>query len=154
MSNEKLTIAELEKLTGEQIGVSDWFEVNQDRINAFADCTDDHQWIHVNPERSKKESPYKTTVAHGFLTLSLLSPMHLNASYIPVEATSVINYGLQSVRFMSPVKNGSRVRGIIKLQEVVPRGRNMYIIKTHNTIEIEGEKKAALIAELITLITV
>jgi len=154
MTIEKITLAELGALTGEQIGISDWFQVDQSRIDVFADCTNDHQWLHVDPIRCEQESPYKTTVAHGFLTLSLLSPMHLNASYIPIEAKSVINYGLESVRFMAPVKNGSRVRGVIKLQELTPRGRKMYLIKTHNTIEIEGEKKPALIAELITLITV
>ena len=154
MSQEKLSVEELAKLEGQEIGLSEWFLIDQNRINAFAECTNDHQWIHVNPDRCEKESPYEKTISHGFLTLSLLSPMHLTASYIPVEAKSVINYGLDAIRFMSPVKSGSRVRGRIKLIELKARGRNMYFIKTHNTIEIEGEKKAALTAELITLITV
>ncbi len=154
MSQQKLSIQQLTTLQGQEIGLSKWFLVDQKRIDAFAQCTDDHQWIHTDPIRCQQQSPYKTTIAHGFLTLSLLSPMHLTASYIPVEAKSVINYGLDAVRFMNPVKSGSRIRGRIKLIEVKARGRNMYFIKTHNNIEIEGEKKAALTAELITLITV
>lgn len=153
MSKQQLSVEDLSKLEGKEIGISEWFLVDQKRIDAFAECTNDHQWIHIDPERCAKESPYQTTISHGFLTLSLLSPMHLTASYIPVEAKSVINYGLDAIRFMSPVKTGSKVRGRIKLIEVKARGRNMYFIKTHNTIEIEGEKKAALTAELIMLIT-
>ncbi len=154
MTQKNMTIAELAKKVGEEVGISEWFTLDQNRINAFAECTDDHQWLHIDAARCENESPYGTTIAHGFLTLSLLSPMHLNASYIPVEAKSVINYGLDSIRFMSPVKNGSKVRGRIKLIELKPRGRKMYFIKTHNTIEIKDEKKAALTADLITLITV
>ncbi len=154
MNKQQITIEELSQKSGEIIGVSEWFTIDQNRINDFGSCTDDHQWIHVDPERCLTESPYKTTIAHGFLSLSLLSPIHLNASYMPMGTKQVINYGLDAIRFISPVKCGDRVRGHIKLIEVKPRGRTRYFIKTLNTIEIENEKKSALTAELITLITI
>ncbi len=151
------TVDPMEQLTkrvGEIIGVSDWFTIDQTRINDFGNCTNDHQWIHLDPKRCENESPYKTTIAHGFLSLSLLSPIHLDASYMPPETKQVINYGLDQIRFISPVKSGNRVRGHIELLEVTPRGRTRYFIKTLNTIEIEGEQKPALTAQLITLITI
>ncbi len=154
MTAKIISIDDFAEKIGEKIGVSEWFTITQDRIDAFGDCTEDHQWIHTDPERCEKESPYQTTIAHGFLSLALLSPIHLNADYMPVEVKQVINYGLDSIRFLSPVKTGSRVRGHIKLLELKPRGRNRYFVKTLNTIEIEGEKKLALSAELITLISV
>jgi acyl dehydratase len=154
MSKQQISIEELTQKSGEIIGVSEWFSIDQSRINDFGSCTDDHQWIHVDPARCETESPYKTTIAHGFLSLSLLSPIHLNASYMPIGTKQVINYGLDAIRFISPVKCGARVRGHIQLLEVKPRGRTRYFIKTLNTIEIENEKKPALTAELITLITI
>ena len=154
MSKQQITIEELSEKTGEIIGVSEWFVIDQNRINDFGSCTDDHQWLHLDPEKCATESPYKTTIAHGFLSLSLLSPIHLNASYMPIGTKQVINYGLDAIRFLSPVKSGARVRGHIKLLEVKPRGRTRYFIKTLNTIEIENEQKPALTAELITLITI
>ncbi|RMH42595.1 MAG: MaoC family dehydratase [Gammaproteobacteria bacterium] len=149
---QRLTLADLQQKVGQHLGTSDWILVDQARINAFADCTDDHQWIHVDEARAAKESPYGQTIAHGFLTLSLLSPIHMHANHIPIEAKQVINYGLDRVRFMNAVKSGQRIRGHVKLVEVKSRGRGMHFIKTENTIEIEGEKKPALTADLIVLI--
>ncbi len=154
MSQKKFTIDKLTNMVGQEIAQSEWMMINQQRIQAFGNCTDDHQWIHMDPEKAKSEGGYDGTIAHGFLTLSLLSPIHLNADYIPEEAKQVINYGLDKVRFMTPVKSGSRVRGKIELIECRPRGRNMYMITTKNIIEIENEKKPALTSELSTLITV
>jgi acyl dehydratase len=152
--DNRLTLAELADKVGEELGTSEWIVVDQERINAFAACTDDHQWIHVDEERARRESPYGATIAHGFLTLSLLSPIHMQSNHIPVEARQVINYGLDRVRFMNAVKAGQRIRGHVRLAECKSRGRGMYFIRTENTIEIENEKKPALTAELIVLIRV
>src|SRR5262245_16784265 len=92
---------------GREVGVSDWLTIDQDRINAFADCTDDHQWIHVDTERARRESPFGSTIAHGYLILSLLAPFHINTGVFPAETKQVINYGLDKVRFIAPVRAGS-----------------------------------------------
>jgi len=148
MKPHQYSIEELTNMVGQQITISDWMLLDQPRIQQFGQCTDDQQWIHMDPERAKKESPFEGTIAHGFLTLSLLSPIHLKADYLPKEATQIINYGLDKVRFMTPVKSGKRVRGIVELIEFRPRARNRYMITTKNTIEIEGEKRPALTSEL------
>lgn len=102
-------VDELKTLVGTPLNVSDWFEVTQDRVNTFADATNDHQWIHVDPERANKESPFRRTIAHGYLTLSLLSAMF--AQVLEVQGTSLaVNYGLNKVRFPAPVPVGSKVR--------------------------------------------
>lgn len=132
---------------GESVGTSDWILVDQDRINAFADCTEDHQFIHVNPEMAKA-TPLGGTVAHGFLTLSLLSPMMESAVEKPEVAMS-INYGFDKVRFLSFVKSGKRLRGHFKLIELVEKRPGQWQQKVEVTVEIEGEEKPALLAEWI-----
>ena len=138
---------ELKSLTGQQLGVSDWFEITQQRVNAFADGTNDHQWIHCDPERAKTESPYGTTVAHGFLTLSLV-PV-LIQQIIDIQGLKMmINYGLNRVRFPSPVKVGARVRMVCELLEVKDlRGSAQVTCK--QSFEIEGEARPACIAETV-----
>jgi acyl dehydratase len=134
---------------GQELGVTDWVVIDQDRIDRFADCTGDHQWIHVDVERAK-QSPYGTTVAHGFLCLSLLAPAQTSI-VVPSDAGQVLNYGLDRVRFMAPVKAGSRLRTRVQLVSSEDKGPGRVLIKTKNTVEIEGEEKPALIAEMLVL---
>lgn len=139
-------IEELQAAIGTEVGVSDWIEIDQDRIQKFADATGDHQWIHVDVERAKRESPFKAPIAHGFLTLSLL-PM-LRSNVFRVEGVKAgINYGLNRVRFMVPVPAGSRVRARVKLQSIEPREGNRYLLTTEVTVELEGSDRPACVAE-------
>lgn len=142
------TLADLKPLVGEIIGVSDWLVVDQQRINTFAHATDDHQWIHVDPERATK-GPFGKPIAHGFLTLSLL-PGFFQTAFEIRGSTMGINYGLNKVRFLKPVPVDSRLRAHFKLLEWTPienEGAQMLI---EMTVEIEGEAKPACIAESIT----
>src|SRR3989442_9520645 len=111
-------IEELKSLVGQEVSVSDWFEVTQSRINAFADATEDHQWIHVDVERAQTDSPFHSTIAHGFLTLSLLPHLAAQALKVQGEFKMGINYGLNRLRFVSPVPAGSRIRARFTLQSV------------------------------------
>jgi acyl dehydratase len=142
---EKLIINSYDEFAshlGEQLGVSDWLEVDQDRINLFADATLDHQWIHVDPERAAKESPYKSTIAHGYLTLSLL-PYMWNQIIEVHNLSMMVNYGMDKMRFGRPVITGSRVRLSAKLANIENlRGICKCVIDFK--IEIEGERKPAL----------
>ena len=139
-------IEELKTLAGEEIGASDWFEVTQDRINAFADATEDHQWIHIDRERARSASPFGTTIAHGFLTLSLLPHLAAQAYRVQGDFKMGINYGLNRLRFISPVPSGSRVRARFTLQSVedVAGGVQLTVVAT---VEIDGGQKPALVAE-------
>lgn len=138
----------LQTLVGAEIGVSDWLTIGQDRIDAFADATEDHQWIHVDPERAA-EGPFGTTIAHGFLTLSLtvhlLSGIELDAG----EPTMAINYGLDRVRFTGPVPSGSRVRARVELTSVSEVGGGLQVKRTV-TVQREGEERPAMVAEMLT----
>ena len=139
-------IEELRTLIGQEVGTSDWFEVNQSRINDFADATEDHQWIHIDVERAKTDTPFHSTIAHGFLTLSLLP--HLGAQTFRVEGDFKmgINYGLNRLRFVSPVPAGSRLRARFALQSVENvEGGNQ--ITWSVTVETQGGQKPALVAE-------
>ncbi|HEU4939695.1 MAG TPA: MaoC family dehydratase [Vicinamibacterales bacterium] len=141
-----LDLQQLAGIVGHEVAVSDWIVVTQDRIDAFADATDDHQWIHVDAERAKAEAPFGATIAHGFLTLSLLSPLMRNA--INVDGLRMtLNYGLNRVRFVSPVPSGSRVRARIALGKVDDIGDSTQA--TWNiTIEREGSSdKPCVVAE-------
>ena len=141
---------EMHKYVGQEIGVSDWVEVTQERINRFADATGDHQWIHVDVERAKKEMPDGKTIAHGFLTLSLL-PV-LGSQIMRVSGVSRgINYGCNKVRFTNTVQVGSRVRGRQKLIAVEQRGDAIQTTSEF-TVEIEGQQRPALVAEWIGLL--
>lgn len=140
-----LTRAAFEALEGQPIGTSDWMTVSQGQIDAFADCTHDHQYIHIDPERAA-QTPFGSTIAHGFLTLSLLSAM---AYQMPgIEGTVMaVNYGFNKVRFVSPVKVGARIRGHFTLQkfEEIRPGEIQTTMAV--TVEIEGQDKPALVAE-------
>ena len=139
-------IEELKTLIGQEVAASEWFEVTQSRINAFADATEDHQWIHIDVDRAGTDSPFHSTIAHGFLTLSLLP--HLGAQAFKVEGDFKmgINYGLNRLRFVSPVPAGSRVRAKFTLQQVEDVAAGVQLTWSV-TCEIEGGTKPALVAE-------
>lgn len=138
--------SELQSLIGTEVGVSSWIEIDQDRIDAFAEVTNDHQFIHVNPELAK-QTPFGTTIAHGFLTLSLASGMSYEA-VAPLEGVVMgVNYGFDKLRFLAPVPVNSKVRGRFKLLSAEDKGGGRWLIKHELTVEIEGGDKPALIAE-------
>jgi len=144
------TLDEIRKRIGEEVGVSSWILVDQARIDAFADATEDRQFIHVDPE-SAAQTPFGGTVAHGFLSLSLLSRMGAEAMLLPDTLTMAINYGLDRVRFLAPVRAGSRVRGRFRLDSVEEKARGQVLMRHTVTVEIEGEDKPALTAEWLGL---
>lgn len=150
--SEAISIETLKSRIGSEVGVSGWRSVTQAMINGFADATDDHQFIHVDPERAKKETPFGGTIAHGYLMLSLLAPMGFEALPKLDGVAHRVNYGLDKVRFLTPVKPGSRVRAHYKLREVTPRSEKEFLLKNEVTVEIEGADKPALYAESLTVI--
>lgn len=138
---------ELAAKAGQTIGSSEWFEVSQERINQFAEATGDHQFIHINPEMAKM-TPFGTTIAHGFLTLSLIPVLRQNSDCPRPDGVKMgVNYGGNKVRFLAPVKSGKRVRAHFKLLELVEKRPGQWQETMETTIEIEGEDKPALIAE-------
>jgi acyl dehydratase len=139
-------------MVGHEVGVSSWHLVDQDRINLYADVIEDHQFIHVDPERARKETSFGATVAHGFLTMSLLSIMSYEVMPVIEGTTMGVNYGFDKLRFVSPVRSGSRVRGRFMLMEAKLRKPNELQSRTNVTVEIEGEEKPALVADWIGLI--
>jgi len=140
-------LADLGGLVGRDVATSGWLEVTQDRINAFADATGDHQWIHVDAERARAETPFGTTIAHGFLTLSLISTLMRDAVTVNGPVMT-LNYGLNRVRFVSPVPSGSRIRARVALAGIDDKGDS--IQATWNvTIERDGADKPAVVAEWI-----
>ena len=145
------SIEELKNLVGEEIGVSDWIEMTQERINKFAEATGDHQWIHIDTERAKTELPGGTTIAHGFLTLSLL-PKIVQSIYKIKGVRHSLNYGSDRVRFTAPVPAGSRVRGRYTLKSAEEVKNNGLKIIGETKIEIEGKDRPACIAESIGII--
>jgi acyl dehydratase len=152
MSINEYRIATIDDFVGRELGVSDWVTVDQARIDAFAQCTGDRQWIHVDVERAKRESPFGGTIAHGYLTLSLLAALAIEIGLIPEDASAGLNYGLDKVRFMTPVKAGARVRNRVTLVSVEMKGGGRIIVKTMNELQIEGEDKPALIAESLAML--
>jgi acyl dehydratase len=140
-----ITLEELKRLVGQELAVTEWLEVSQERINLFADATDDHQWIHVDPERARRESPYGATIAHGFLTLSLLPKIVSDAIQLS-DLRMAVNYGSNRVRFPAAVRAGSRIRARIVLQstrDVEGATDATYAV----TIENEGSEKPCCVAE-------
>jgi len=147
-----LTIAGLSERIGQELGVSDWVVIDQARIDKFASCTGDHQWIHVDVERAKRESPFQGPIAHGYLTLAMVAPLAMEIGIIPADAAAGLNYGVEKVRFLAPVPAGARVRLHVSLSGVEPRDNGQVIMKTLNTLEVEGSEKPALIAETLALL--
>lgn len=144
---------QLEGLVGTVTGTSDWFTVDQGRITAFADATLDHQWIHVD-QAAAADGPFGGTIAHGFLTMSLLPYLLEGVSVSPEGTVMGINYGSDKVRFLAPVPSGSRVRAVSTLSSVADRGDNRYLTSQHVVVEIEGSETPALVADLLTMFVV
>jgi acyl dehydratase len=142
------SLAEFSAATGEHLGYSDWHEVTQAQVSAFADATGDHQWIHVDPQRAAS-GPFGKTIAHGYLTLAML-PVLVSEIYRIENLTMAVNYGLDRLRFPSPVPTGSRIRAGATLREVkeTSLGRLAY---SHVTVEVAGQEKAVCVADTVTL---
>ena len=153
MGSASNALERFQKHVGNEEGVGEWFQVDQERINGFADSTLDHQFIHIDPEKSAKLSPYKVTIAHGFLTLSLLP--HLGSKIPPVDPEAYqglvmgVNYGLDKVRFPNPVKVDSKIRARRALASVEQKAPNTLQLKQIVTIEIDGEEKPGCVAETL-----
>jgi len=142
-----LTIETLRHRIGEEIAVSEWLEIDQNRVNLFADATDDHQWIHVDVDRARRESPYGAPIAHGFLTLSLLA--RFSGELLRAEGVRLgLNYGLDKVRFISPVRVGDRLRARYTLGSLTDVDGGVQVSWTA-TIEIEGTEKPACVAQTL-----
>ncbi|KGD63260.1 acyl dehydratase MaoC [Alcanivorax nanhaiticus] len=144
--------ASLAEYIGKELGASDWFEIDQDRINAFADATLDHQFIHVDPEQAKN-TPFGSTIAHGYLTLSLLPYLQstIDGFLMPKGMKMAMNYGFDKLRFMAPVKVGKRVRAVATLMEATEKREGQWLLKFAFNVEIEGEEKPALAAEWLLM---
>ena len=151
--SETISINEYHKLAGRELEPSPWLEITQNRIDLFADATNDHQFIHVNPDRAK-DTPFGSTIAHGYLTLSLLSDL-LSYCWPKLENLVMgINYGSDKVRYLAPVKVGQRVRATAKFLEIGEKRPAQWLIKTAVTVEIENESTPALVAEILSLFIV
>jgi acyl dehydratase len=137
---------------GRELGTSDWVVVDQDRIDAFAACTGDRQWIHVDVERARRESPFGGPIAHGHLSLSLVAAMLMELGAIPPDAATGLNYGLDKVRLITPVKAGVRVRTRASLLAAEVQSGGRMLLKLGCTLEIEGEAKPALVAEMLCML--
>lgn len=149
-----VSVDQLKNYIGQEVGITEWIEIDQERINKFADATGDHQYIHVDPERAS-QTPFGTTIAHGFLTLSLMSMFSSKNGGIKLEnAVMGINYGLDKVRFINPVKVGSKIRARFELISAEEKKPNHYLMKHNVTIDIDGEEKPALIAEWLGMTVV
>jgi acyl dehydratase len=146
-------LTEIKSRIGSEVGVSCWTTLDQARIDGFADATEDRQFIHVDPAAAA-QTPFGGTIAHGFLTLSLLSRMGADAMLLPEGAQMAINYGLDRVRFLAPVRSGKRVRGRFTLDSVEEKGTGQILMRHGVTVEIEGEDKPALSAVWLALIVI
>ncbi len=146
-----VTLEQLTSAAGTDLGVSDWFEIDQQRINQFADVTLDHQFIHVDPIAAAK-TPFGGTVAHGFLSLSLLPFLMKDLTIKPENTVMGVNYGFDSLRFLTPVAVGSSVRAAVELGDVTQKRPGQYLLNYHVTLEIKGAEKPALVAKWLTMI--
>ena len=152
--NQRIKAAELPDYVGREVGVTDWLAVEQARIDQFADATDDHQYIHVDAERAAR-TPFGGTIAHGFLTLSLLSALASRGGGIKLENTVMgINYGLDRVRFVNPVRSGQRIRARFTLAGAEEKSPGRFLLRYAVTVEIEGEEKPALVADWLGMTVV
>jgi acyl dehydratase len=146
-------VEKLEDHVDQQLGTSGWVVIDQDRINSFADVTLDHQFIHIDTEKAKA-TPFGTTIAHGYLSLSLVSHFLSECGIMPQGTVMAINYGSDKVRFLQPVAVDSKVRGHGKLLEVSEKSPGQYLVKIGVSVEIEGQEKPALVAEVLTMFIV
>ena len=148
--SKAITIDEFKALVGKELGVSEWTLVDQKRIDAFADLTDDHQFIHVDPAAAK-QTPLGSTIAHGFLTLSLVANFGYQVVPGVQGAKMGMNYGINKLRFVSPVKSGARVRGRFKLKSLEDQGGGRFLSTTEVTVEVEGQEKPSVVLEWLGL---
>ena len=147
------TIDEIRSKVGQEIGVSHWLTMDQQRIDEFAESTEDRQFIHVDP-KAAAQTPFGTTIAHGFLSLSMLSRMAAEVMIVPDTTRMALNYGLDRVRFIAPVKSGKRIRGRFRLDSIEEKAPGQLLFRHTVTVEIEGEEKPALSAEWLGLLFV
>jgi acyl dehydratase len=152
MAIPQYSMATAPQFVGRELGASGWVAVDQDRIDRFAECTGDRQWIHVDVERARRESPFGGPIAHGYLTLALVAAMVMELGVIPTDAASGLNYGLEKVRFIAPVKAGARVRMRASLLSAEQQSGGRMLLKLNCTLEIEGEPKPALVAETLCML--
>ena len=152
MDGDTLSLATLDRFVGRELGMSQWVRMDQQRIDAFAQCTGDRQWIHVDRERAARESPFGGTIAHGYLTLATVGPAQLEVWIAPAGIATALHYGLDKVRFVAPVPEGRRVRTRVTLTAVEAKGNGRTLVTTGNTVEIEGHDKPALIAMALTMV--
>ena len=150
MAASTLSVAEYLQQAGTKLPPSDWMTLDQDRINTFADCTEDHQFIHID-ETAAAQTPFGGTIAHGFLTLSVLSKLCTDHVLVPEGMVMGINYGFDKVRFLTPVRAGKRVRAHVELMAIEQKDPNRFLVKQGVTVEIEGEATPALYAEWLTM---
>jgi acyl dehydratase len=144
---------DLPGLVGTELEPSPWLEITQERVNQFADATNDHQFIHVDPERAK-QTPFGGPIAHGFLSLSLLSYLNAQTPIVPENTVMGVNYGSDRVRYLTPVAVGKRIRSRQKILEASEKQPGQWLVKTAVTVDIEGEKMPALIAEILSMFVV
>ena len=149
--SELISAEKLKKMIGQENGTSEWVLIDQDRINRFADATEDHQWIHVDIEKAKK-GPFGGPIGHGFLTLSLIPIFSKSAKYLPEGLKMGVNYGLNKVRFINPVPVGSRVRSRMVISAVEEKEPGRILLTITHTIEIQGQDKPACVAEALALL--
>ena len=152
MAIAQYSMATAPQFVGRELGTSDWVAIGQDRIDAFADCTGDRQWIHVDVARARCESPFGGPIAHGYLTLSLVAAMVMELGVIPEDAATGLNYGLDKVRFIAPVKAGARVRTRARLLAAEPQSGSRMLLRLDCTLEIENEAKPALVAQTLCML--
>jgi acyl dehydratase len=152
MTKSKMNLTDYSDLVGSEIGTSEWITVSQEMIDGFCEVTGDYQFIHNDPERAANETPFGGSIAHGFLTLSLITKMYKDTTPTINGYELVINYGLNRIRFLSPVPSGSRIRGVITLGKVQARGSDQLLTENKVVVEIEGHKKPAMLGTWVTLL--
>ncbi len=152
MSDTKFTYENAKDFIGKELGVSGWHVVDQEKINQFAHCTGDNQWIHVDVARANRESPFGGPIAHGYLTLSMVAALSMEIGVAPEGTVAAFNYGLDKVRFLTPVKVGSKVRMRATLMDFTPKDSGQVLMKTSCTLEVEGATRPALVAETLAML--
>jgi len=147
---EAVPVEKLKEYVGQEIGLSDWVEITQEKVNKFADATGDFQWIHVDEEKAKS-GPFGKTIAHGYLSLSMLPMFSASNKYFPAGIKMAINYGSNKIRFINPVPVGSKVRNRAVLKGLTEKGEGRILMTVENTVEIEGQDKPAMVAETLSM---
>ena len=153
-SRDGYRLGTLDQFVGRELGVSDWLTIDQEQIDRFAACTGDDQWIHVDVDRARRASPFGTTIAHGYLVVSLLARFTFELGIVPADASQAINYGADRIRFPTPVRAGSRIRDRVVLLAAEGKGPGRVLVTTRHTVELEGGEKPALVANIMTLLAV